>query len=308
MRARLPLVGLLLALAACTLPAPPDTAPPVTTWSPPGAPRAVIVAAHGFGDYKNAFAELGAYAASHGVLVTAYDQPGFGEDRGRGRWLGTQALVAALDQAVAAAHREHPDVPVFVLGESMGASVAMTALAPRQDAPAVAGLILTAPAVWNGSDLPSAYRTTLRVLSSVLPMLRVSARHVRVQASDNVEMLYALGRDPLYLRYTRLDAVAGLVDLMTESQKVASSIQLPMLVLLGARDQIVRPPASRRFVATLDPAHCSVATYLDGWHLLLRDHQREQVFADILAWVDGAPLPSGLDHPCGPPAPVPALS
>ena len=36
--------------------------------------------------------------------------------------------------------------------------------------------------------------------------------------------------------------------------------------------------------------------------------RREQVFADILAWVDGAPLPSGLDHPCGPPAPVPALS
>lgn len=308
MRARLPALGLLLTLAACAMSAPPHGAPPVTTWSPPDSPRAVVVAVHGFGDYKNAFAEFGAYAAAHGVLVTAYDQPGFGEARERGRWLGTPALVAALDQAVMAAHRDHPDVPVFVLGESMGASVAMAALAPRPNAPAVAGLILTAPAVWNGNDLPSAYRTTLRVLSSVLPMLRVSARHVRVQASDNVEMLHALGRDPLYLRYTRLDAVAGLVDLMTESQKVASSIQLPMLVLLGARDQIVRPPASRRFVATLDPAHCSVATYLDGWHLLLRDHQREQVFADILAWVDGAPLPSGLDHPCGPPAPVPALS
>ena len=200
------------------------------------------------------------------------------------------------------------NVPVFVLGESMGASVAMAALAPRADAPPVAGLILTAPAVWNGSDLPNAYRTALRVLSSVLPMLRVSARHVRVQASDNVEMLYALGRDPLYLRYTRLDAVAGLVDLMTDSQQLAPSIPVPMLVLLGARDQIVRPPASRRFVATLDPARCSVATYVNGWHLLLRDHQREEVFADILAWVDGTPLPSGLDHPCGPPAPVPALS
>ena len=63
---------------------------------------------------------------------TAYDQPGFGEARGRGRWPGTAALMAALDQAVSAAHRDHPDVPVFVLGESMGAAVAMAALAPRQ--------------------------------------------------------------------------------------------------------------------------------------------------------------------------------
>jgi acylglycerol lipase len=308
LRAYLPAAGLLLALAACAMPGPSGRSSPVVVWAPPSSPRAVIIAVHGFGDYKAAFAEFGTYAAEHGVLVAAYDQPGFGEDRGRGQWQGTEALVAALDQSITAAHRDHPGLPVFVLGESMGASVAMAALAPRQDAPLVAGLILTAPAVWNGSDLPSAYRTTLRVLSSVLPMLRVSARHVRVQASDNVEMLYALGRDPLYQRYTRLDAVAGLVDLMTESQAVAPKLRLPMLVLLGARDQIVKPTASRRFVATLDPSHCSVATYLEGWHLLLRDHQREEVFADILAWVDGSPLPSGLDHPCGPPAPVGASS
>ena len=72
---------------------------------------------------------------------------------------------------------------------------------------------------------------------------------------------------------------------------MAPSLRLPMLVLLGARDQIVPPQASRRFVATL-PGNCSVATYLNGWHLLLRDHQREKVFADILAWVEHRPLPS----------------
>ena len=75
-----------------------------------------------------------------------------------------------------------------------------------------------------------------------------------------------------------------------------------MLVLLGARDQIVPPQASRRFVATLPPHAASVVTYLNGWHLLLRDHQRESVFADILAWVDGRRRRRpGLDRPCGPP-------
>ena len=93
-------------------------------------------------------------------------------------------------------------------------------------------------------------------------------------------MLRALGRDPLYLHYTRLDAVAGLVDLMVESQEVAPQVRAPMLVLLGARDQIVPPagsPPLRR--DSLDPTSCSVVTYLNGWHLLLRDHQRERTFA-----------------------------
>ena len=91
------------------------------------------------------------------------------------------------------------------------------------------------------------------MLADIAPALRVSGRKLRRQASDNIEMLRALGRDPLYLRHTRLDGVAGLVELMTESQAAAPGLRLPMLVLLGARDQIVPPQASRRFVATLPP-------------------------------------------------------
>jgi alpha-beta hydrolase superfamily lysophospholipase len=210
------------------------------------------VALHGFNDYRASFAELGRYAARRGILVEAYDQPGFGARTDRGSWPGTQALVAALDHAILEVRRRHPGVPLYVLGESMGAAVAMLALA-RPTAPPVDGLILVAPAVWNGQDLPG----------------------------------------------TRIAGIAGLVELMGEAQAAATRLELPMLVLLGARDQIVKPQAARRFVATLDPASCSFITYLDGWHLLLRDHQRERVFADLVAWIDRQPLPSRLDLPCG---------
>ena len=296
-------VASLLLLAACAVPnGPPANVPATeTTWAPPAQPRAVIVAVHGFNDFKGAFAEFGDYATKHGLLVEAYDQPGFGAQPDRGHWPGTPALVAALDDAVRAAHVRYPNVPVYVLGESMGAAVTMMAMSEPK-APAVAGLILAAPAVWNGQDLPTAYRTVLRVLANLLPALRVNARHTKRVASDNIEMLRALGRDPLYLRDTTIAGIAGLVELMGQAQIDATTLRLPMLVLLGARDQIVKPQAARRFVATLDPASCSVVTYLNGWHLLLRDHQRDRVFADLVAWVDGRPLPSRLDIRCGSPA------
>ena len=62
-------------------------------------------------------------------------------------------LVRALDEAVLSAERRHPGLPVYVLGESMGAAVAMSAMGAAEPPP-VAGLILVAPAVWNGADLP----------------------------------------------------------------------------------------------------------------------------------------------------------
>lgn len=275
----------------------------VTAWTPPAAPRAMILALHGFNDYRAAFDLFGHYAADHGVLVEAYDQPGFGARADRGRWQGTDAMVAALDDAISALRARHPGVPVFVLGESMGAAVAVVALA-RPEAPPVAGVILAAPAVWSGDSLPKSYRTALRIIAGLMPPLRVTGGHLGLQASDNIDMLRALGADPLYLRETRVDAVAGLVALMDEANAVAPRLQVPMLILLGGRDEIVPPRDARRFVASLPAASCSVVTYVDGWHLLLRDRQRVRVFGDILAWTGGEPPPSRLDHPCGPPPPI----
>lgn len=296
-------LALCLLLAACAVPFGPEGVPstPVATWAPPASapPRAVIVALHGFNDYKAAFKEFGAYAAERGVLVLAYDQPGFGEQPDRGHWPGEAALVEALHEAVREARAAHPGLPVYVLGESMGAAVAIAGLA-RPDAPPVNGLILSAPAVWDTARLPAFYRGTLRALATLLPPLKVSASGIRVLASDNIEMLRALGRDPLYVRDTRIDALAGLVSLMGAARSQAPGLALPILTLLGARDQIVPPKDSRSFVRSLPAGSCTVVTYLHGWHLLLRDHQRRRVFDDVLAWVAGEPLPSGLDHPCGP--------
>ena len=60
----------------------------------------MIVALHGFNDYRAAFDDFGAFAAARGVLVEAYDQPGFGARPRPGPVAGHDELVAALDEAV----------------------------------------------------------------------------------------------------------------------------------------------------------------------------------------------------------------
>ena len=310
----LPLCALLVALAACAggpgpAPLPGDPMPSHHLWAPEGPPRALVLALHGFNDHGQGFALFGEAAAQAGVLVKAYDQPGFGSRGDRGLWPGIPAMLADARAEAAILRAAHPGVPLFLLGESMGAAVALLLAAEPGPRP-FDGVILSAPAVWGGDQLNPLYRLALRLAGALFPDLAVQATgdRFRVQASDNIEALRALARDPLVIKRTRLGAVAGLVELMDEALAQAPSATGPLLVLAGARDELIPAPAFASLRARIAASSCRWVGYPEGWHLLLRDLQRETVYRDILAWIDGAALPSGQDEPCAGPVAVAGLS
>lgn len=267
-------------------------------WLPDDPPRAVILALHGFNDYSRAFADFGEAAAAAGVALYAFDQRGFGASGDAGYWAGEGALTAEVEQRLEALRRRHPATPLFLLGESMGAAVAIATLA-GPDPPEVDGAILSAPAVWGGEQLSDLYRATLWVAVRLAPDFRLTGEGLQRQASDNIEMLRELGRDPLVIKGTRVAAINGLVELMDLAYGVAPALEVPVLVLGGERDEIVPLDVFTALIERVDTAPCTGIIYPDGWHMLLRDNQRRTVHADVLAWIDGAPPPSGLARPCG---------
>jgi acylglycerol lipase len=295
--AALALTLLLAACAAGSKPTADATAPPHRAWLPEQEPQAVVLAVHGFNDYGNAFADFGAFAAERAVAVYAYDQAGFGASPNAGLWPGTETLIGALRRERDRLAGIHPGRPIFLLGESMGAAVviAAQARAPLD----VAGTILSAPAVWGGDQLNPFYRATLWVASRIAPGFTLTGESLEVLPSDNIDMLRALGRDPLVIKATRIDAIAGLVALMDVAWASADQVSGPLLVLRGARDEIVPPMAQAAMLEELTAQPCTEAFYAEGYHMLLRDLQRRVVWRDVIAWIQEEPLPSGVDRPCG---------
>ena len=298
------LVAALAFLGACA-PGRPDTSAaesaeiPVRSWLPAdGPPEIVVVAVHGFNDYSQAFAGFGQYAAEHGVAVYAYDQPGFGANPDAGYWAGIEVMAGRLKTEVQSLRERHPGVPVHVLGESMGGALAIVA-ATGADPLEADGLILSAPAVWGGDQFSPFYRAALWTAVRLLPELRLTGKGLDVQASDNIDMLRALGADPLVIKGTRVAAIDGLVRLMDRAFARAPQLDGPMLVLRGARDEIVPPQAVSAMLDRLRARDCTEVYYAEGWHMLLRDLQRVTVWADILAWLRGERPPSYLDRACG---------
>jgi alpha-beta hydrolase superfamily lysophospholipase len=182
----------------------------------------------------------------------------------------------------------------------MGGAVALLA-ATDGAPPDVAGTILAAPAVWGRATMPFYQVWLLGLAAHLAPGMTVTGRGLDIWASDNVEMLRGLGRDPLVIKETRVDAVWGLVNLMDKALAAAGSLDARTLVLYGERDEVIPKAAFEAMTERLGPdpdGRRTVALYEDGWHMLLRDLQAETVWRDIAAWTahPDAPLPSGADR------------
>ena len=270
----------------------------------PGNPRAVIIGLHGFNDYANAFADPGPgpWFAGREIAFFAYDQRGFGRAPGRGHWAGGRQMARDLVEIVSLLRQRHPGAPVYLLGESMGGAVAMRAMA-LPEAPVVDGLILAAPAVWGWKTMNPFYATVLRIAAHTVPSVRLTGQGLDIWPSDNIEMLRALARDPQVIKETRIDAVYGLVGLMDGAYEASGNLGVPVVLLYGARDELVPsgPTAAALEAMRGSNAPVTALCYPEGWHMLLRDLQRETVWDDIAAWIDGEYLPSGRRdlRPCG---------
>ncbi|MFA7402843.1 MAG: lysophospholipase [Pelobacteraceae bacterium] len=269
---------------------------PMHTWLPQDGPvTAVIVALHGFNDYSTFFASPANYLGRHGIASYAYDQRGFGGAPGRGLWSGIGAYSSDLTFFVKEIRKRHPGVPLYVLGESMGGSVAIVAMT-GSNPPDVDGVILVAPAVWGRETMPWYQRWLLAIASHTFPWVQLTGKGLHISASDNIEMLRSLGRDPLVIKATRIDSMYGLSNLMDEALAQAGKIRLPTLVQYGEKDQVI-PEKPIFLMLEKMPKSTRKAFYEEGYHMLLRDLHGEKPLADIAAWIadHDKPLPYGTD-------------
>ena len=270
----------------------------LTVWPAANAePEIVIVGLHGMNDYANAFHMIAPWFAERGATTYAYDQRGFGRSVGRGIWPDPDLLRADLRTAIALTRDRHPDAKLAVIGISMGGAVAMTTFGSDLPPPGVDRLILSGPGLRGWGALNGLYQASLWISTHVRPGWIVRPpKGVKIEPSDNIEMLRALWLDPLGLKDNRIDQVYGVVSLMEAAHKAAPALpeSVPTLLAYGAKDIVIPSGAMKRTVRVL-PDHVRTAYYEGGYHMLLRDLQAETVFADYLAFLEepSTKLPSG---------------
>ncbi len=256
----------------------------VRRWLPDGPPESIIIAVHGMNEHGKAFAWPATFWRDKGIVTYAFDQRGFGRSPDRGIWPGAENLARDLAQFTRQVRARHPDLPIFLLGESMGGGVALLTAA-RPDLVDIQGVVLVAPAVAPWEDLPLVPRASLWLAAHTIPWFVFTGEGLDLRPTDNIEVWREMSRDEDIIRGTRADAIYGLTQLMDRTAQAAPEVRFPVLLLYGERDDFVRQWMIDWLSGHLPKDRMELVRYEDGYHWLLRDLKPEKVHTTILEWM-----------------------
>jgi len=265
---------------------------PLRTWQPPGgmaAAETIFIGVHGFNDYSRFITSGADFFSRHNIAVFAFDQRGFGNAPDRGKWSSNDTMSQDLKTLLRLIREKYPDLPVYLLGHSMGAALVIQSMS-GENHPEVDGAILVAPAVWARTTMPFYQTGALWLAAHTIPWYTVTGRVLDRQACSDIEVLREQSRDPLVIKETRFDTIYGLQGLMDAAYASAGRFSLSTLVLYGRHDEIIPPEP------VLDVYHRfpdqpgspkQLILYDNGYHMLLRGLEAEEVMGDIIAWMEG---------------------
>src|SRR5690242_2875178 len=238
---------------------------PYRLW-PARDPRALVLLLHGALDYSGAFDELGPRLARHRLNALAIDQRGFGATSTRGTWGGQERMIRdVIEAALFLRMRYGCDLPLFVLGESMGAAVAVHSAARVPDLD-LAGLVLASPGAVSGLWRRIVGSLLTRIFRFCFP--NGGFRIERVSAWDHApSAAIRLLSDPMVLRQIRPATLVGLLKLSLSAIDQAEHVRVPVLTMVGGRDDILRIECIRRLHDGL-AGEKQWAYFLDAPHLL----------------------------------------
>lgn len=253
-------------------------------WPSPGKAKAHLLLLHGFNEYPGAFDEVGQAFAQQGITVWAYDQRGFGRSPYRGLWSSAERMATDARQVTQVLRNMYPKQPLYLAGTSMGGAVAL--LAAGSGDLKVDGIILLAPAVWTSETQPFYQRWSLELAKRFTPAWSPTGEGLNIRPTDNIELLKRIWQSPWMIRKSRIDTVAGLVELMNQASAAASQVKIPVLLLYGEKDQLVpKKPIDQLWARLPKTGKTQQIRYPNGWHLLMRDLQGPKVIGDMVTWI-----------------------
>lgn len=253
------------------------------SWSPEGAPRALVAICHGFNSHGGQHAWTAERLAAQGFAVCAVDLRGRGKSEGERFYVEDIAeYVADLRGLIGVAKGRNPGLPVYLLGHSAGGVTACILALDHQDE--IDGLICESFAFQ--APAPGFVLSAIKGLSHVAPRLGVLTLKMQDFTRDP-EALAALEADPLTRDETQpAMTVAALVRADERLADSFGAITLPVLILHGAEDRATVCRGSEFFHERAGSTDKTLKIYRGHYHDLLNDIGKEEVLADIVGWIE----------------------
>jgi alpha-beta hydrolase superfamily lysophospholipase len=179
------------------------------------------------------------------------------------------------------AKSREPGLPIFLLGHSAGGVVSSIYTLEHQAE--LAGFICESFAFQVAA--PDFALAVVKGLSHIAPHAHV-LRLKNEEFSRDPTVVEAMNADPLIANEVQpTKTVAELVRADERLKQEFPLITLPVLILHGTADKVTNPKGSQLFYDTAGSTDKTLKLYDGHVHDLLSDYGKEQVMADITAWI-----------------------
>lgn len=263
-------------------------APVLVSWKAKTArPKAIILSVHGFGFNKCTYHAFAERISEAGISTYAIDIRGFGEWSQSvrvNRRLNLLASLGDIKHALHYLHDQNPDLPIFLLGESMGGALALKAASDSPEL--VSGVISSVPSGERFKQKRTAMSVFIQSIFGV-GTVDVGKQLVGQTTGDSELAGQLLSRSGIRARYSTFELLA-FAKFMREGHASARRLShTPVLMVQGARDRLVKPSGTERLFQELTTTDKSMLLVKGAEHLVFEEGQfDDQVISSVTDWLE----------------------
>ena len=282
---------------------------------PDAEPRAIVQIIHGIAEYIDRYDEFMSFLADNGIIAVGTDHLGHGKSIESEEQTGFFAYDNGWDYVVRdeevlrlAMHENYPELPIIVFGHSMGSFMTRTLLIRYPDAfnaAIISGTGSQGAALVNGGLIMGNLVTGLKGAHHYSKFLNNLAFGSYNKIYDNPKTEYDwLSRDEANVQKYIDDPLCGFIpscslfrDMMTgvkfitnKKNLTAMNKDMPVYFMSGDMDPVgecgkgVQKAYNNFLEAGMKDV--SIKLYPGGRHEMLNVINKDEVYTDILAWLD----------------------
>ncbi|MFB6467597.1 alpha/beta hydrolase [Cytobacillus sp. Hz8] len=254
-------------------------------WEAEGDAKGVIVMIHGAFEHHRRYGWLIEMWRLSGFHIIMGDLPGQGMTTRsrRGHIDSFEDYLIEVKDWIQAAYQF--ELPVFLLGHSMGGLIAIRLL--QEEKINIAGVILSSPCLGLIATPPKWLNLLSYPLNTIFPSLRINPRLTIDKATRNLDVQEADMNDTLYVTKVSVRWYRELMASIKLSFANINQIQdIPMLVMQGGDDRIVNKQFVKEWFNLAPLSEKRYKEWAKCYHEIFNEPERDEIFVYAKDFVD----------------------
>ncbi|MDP6950843.1 MAG: alpha/beta hydrolase [Arenicellales bacterium] len=249
-------------------------------------PKGLVIVIHGYGEHSGRYQNVVDTLVPEGYAVWALDHRGHGKSEGKRCYVDRFTdFLKDLEIFEKKAREAHRELPVHLIGHSMGSLVANHYVASRQKQD-YRSLTLSGTGAAPGPAIPGAVILLSRLLSAVVPKLSLPSGVDPAFISHDRQVVDAYVSDPLVENKVTARLASEMMRSLPGMITAAQRLKIPTMMQIGEEDESFHPDSWDRLFSAIAVDDKVFKKYPGCRHEVYNEIKNAVPLNDLRDWIN----------------------